>query len=142
MAIKTTTWISDHCGCELEFTWDDSVAATSRKNSISRFIKKCASHNPLSTDSSIFTTNTEENQRKNLALETALLNGPTTLYDVLADGSRQLKPTITYNNSWSGTAPNRVLTISFIGISLTNTQKTTIRNALNTRFGTGKVTLP
>jgi hypothetical protein len=51
----------------------------------------------------------------------------------------QLKNNITYDFSWSGTAPDRVLNISFTGITLTNQQKNTIRTVLNNRFGIGKV---
>jgi hypothetical protein len=90
----------------------------------------------------VYTTVLEESQRKNIALDICIRNGPTGLYDVQPDGSKMLKSTVTYNTTWTGVVPNRGLTISFSGINLTNTQKTTIRTALAANVKTaGKVTL-
>ena len=140
MAIKTTRWSPDTCGCVLEYTWDDTQPESTRIHNFSRAVNKCPAHSSQ-TDIDCYSIVMDENPRKNIALQVALDNGPSTLYDMV-DGQRQPKPTITYNYSWSGTPPNRVLTISFTGISLTNAQKTTIRTALNTRLGTGKVLIP
>jgi hypothetical protein len=96
---------------------------------------------PKSLSIDVYNTVLEENRRKNIALQVALTNGPVGLYNIHTDGTRLLKETITYVWSWTGTAPNRVLRISFTGITLTSAQKTTIQNAENTRFGTGKVTV-
>lgn len=101
----------------------------------------CASHAILATDELRWTAVLEENQRKNIAFRIALDNGPTSLYTMIG-GIRKLRDTVGFSFSWTGTAPARVLSLSFTGVSLTNTQKTTIRNALNTRFGIGKVLLP
>ena len=137
MATKTTRWRPDHCACELEFTWDEAVAQASRTHTFSKDNTRCTIHSAL-TGSTLFNTVLEENQRKNIALQIALDNGPSTLYD-LSGTTRILKPAITYNYAWTGAAPNRVLTMSFIGVSLTTTNKNTIQTAENTRFGTGKV---
>ena len=141
MTIQTTRWSPDTCSCVIEYTWDDTEPEATRTHTVSNYINTCTEHSLLADNTTRWNTITEENPRKNTALQVALDNGPTTLYD-LSGTSRVLKPTITYNYSWSGIPPNRVLTISFTGVSLTNAQKTTIRNALNTRFGTGKVLLP
>ena len=137
MTIKTTKWRPDTCGCELEYTWDDSVSADQRTHTLLNVLNKCPDHSTL-TNSDVYSAIIDENPRKNIALTTALDNGPTSLYDVV-NGARQLKPTITYTYSWTGTAPNRVLRISFTGVSLTTTQKNTIQTAENTRLGNGKV---
>ena len=138
MTIKTTRWSPDTCTCSIEYSWDDTVAESIRTHSLSNIVQKCSAHSIL-TDTNVFTTVSEENPRKNQALQNILDNSPTTaLYDIV-NGIRQLKPTISYNFSFSGTAPNRVLTVSFTGISLTTTQKNTLQSALNTRFGSGKV---
>src|SRR6188768_4282005 len=139
MVTKTTRWSPDHCSCVLEYTWDDTISESSRTHTFARTINKCPTH-ISQTDSNCYTTVLDENIRKNAALQIALDNGPSTLYD-LSGATRILKSAIGYNYSWSGTAPNRVLTISFNGISLTTTQKTTIQTAENTRFGSGKVTI-
>jgi len=139
MTIKTTRFSPDTCQCVLEYTWDDTVSETNRVHTLSNFVTKCPAHSSLSTDKDRWDSVFEENPRKALASQHILDNSPTTaLYDII-NGVRQLKPSITLNFSWSGTAPNRVLTISYTGITLTTTQKNTIQSALNTRFGSGKV---
>jgi hypothetical protein len=137
MTIKTTRFSPDTCQCVLEYEWDDTLSETNRTHTLSNYVSKCPAHSGLS-DANGWNTVFEENPRKNIARQLCLDNGPTSLYNTI-DGSRQLKNTITYNFSWSGTAPNRVLTISFTGITLTNQQKNTIQNVLNNRFGSGSV---
>ena len=138
MTIQTTRWRPDTCPCIIEYTWDDTVPESSRVHTLSS-ITKCNIHTSL-TNNSAYSTVLDENPRKNLSLLTCLENGPTALFDTI-DGTRQLKGNITFNWSWSGTAPNRVLTISFTGITLTTNQRNTIQTFLNNRFGVGKVTL-
>ncbi len=141
MVTKITRWSPDTCGCVIEYSWDDSVPSDSRVHSLSTYVNKCAAHNILATDTDRYNTVLEENPRKNQALQNILDNSPTTsLYDIV-NGNRQLKQTLLFNFSWSGTAPNRVLTVSFTGITLTTNQKNTLQSALNTKFGTGKVVL-
>ena len=140
MTIKTTRWSPDTCGCVLEYTWDDTQPESTRTHTLSTFVTRCSAHSGLANDTARWNTIFEENPRKNIALQVALDNGPTTLYD-MSGTNRIIKPTVIYDYVWSGTAPNRTLTISFPNVALTNTQKTTIRNAINTRLGSGKVTL-
>jgi hypothetical protein len=137
VTIKTTRWSPDTCSCSVEYTWDDTLTEANRTHTLSDVINKCPAHSAL-TNSSVYTTVLDENPKKNITLQLSLDNGPSTLYDTV-NGTRQLKSTISYSYSFSGTAPNRVLTISFTGITLTTQQKTTIQTALNTRFGSGKV---
>ena len=140
MAINTTRYSPDTCGCVIEYTWDTTVPELSRTHTLSNYVTKCAAHASLATDQDRWNCVFEENPRKNQALQNILENSPTTaLYDTLSNGSRQLKNSIVFNFSFSGTAPNRVLTLSFTGISLTTNQKNTLQSALNTRFGSGKV---
>ena len=141
MAIKTTRWSPDTCSCVIEYTWDDAVPQASRVHSLDSYITKCVAHASLSTDTDRWNCVLEENPRKNFANQTVLDNGPSSLYDLQQDGSRTLKNGITLNWTWSGTAPNRVLTISYTGITLTTNQKTQAQNWLNNRFGVGKVIL-
>jgi hypothetical protein len=138
MTIKTTRFSPDTCGCVLEYEWDDTLSEASRVHTF-KSITKCPAHS-AQADQTAYNTVFDENPRKNIALQTALDNGPNTLYDMNGT-QRVLKPAVGYNYSWSGTAPDRVLSISFTGVSLTTTQKNTIRNAINTRLGNGKVTL-
>ena len=140
MTIKTTRWSPDTCSCVVEFTWDDSVAEDQRTDSLSQVIQKCPVHQAQS-DPNVYSTLKDENPRKNIALGLSLDNGPSSLFDLNADGSRTLKGNISYNWSWSGTPPDRNLNISFTGINLTAQQKSAIQNFLNNRFGAGKVTL-
>jgi hypothetical protein len=138
MTINTTRWSPDTCTCVVEYSWDTEVLAEQRTHELTS-IEKCPVHSSL-TDSQAYLAVTEENPRKNASLSSALENGPAALYDVV-EGTRQLKGNISYNFSWSGIAPDRVLTISFTGITLTQNQKNAIQNFLNNRFGVGKVVI-
>lgn len=140
MTINTTRYSPDTCECVIEYTWDDSVPEDQRQHSLSTYVNKCPAHSALASDTARWNAVFEENPRKNNALQHVLDNSPVAaLFDTTAEGARVLKNNITFNFSFSGTAPNRVLTISFSGISLTTNQKNTIQSALNTRFGSGKV---
>jgi len=138
MTIQTTRYSPDTCACVIDYTWDDTLTEDNRVHSLKTYINKCPSHISLATDNDRWNAVFEENPRKNKTLQNILDNGPATLYD-LVNGSKQLKRTITYSFSWSGTAPNRVLTVSFTGIVLTTNQKNIAQTFLNNQFGAGKV---
>jgi|SRR5215212_1109860 len=142
MATKTTRWSPDTCQCVLEYSWDDTVPENSRVHTPAAVINKCPAHSLLSntdTHNTVF----DENPRKNLSLDEILQNAPSTnWFDIdPVSGVRVFKSNITGNWTWSGTAPNRVITITFTGITLTTTQRNTLQTRLNNRFGTGKVIL-
>ena len=59
----------------------------------------------------------------------------------LPDGSKQFKKGVNISWAWSGLPPDRVLTITVTGTTLTTQQKNAIQNRLNSRFGTGKITV-
>src|ERR1044072_2283302 len=100
MATRTTRWSPDTCSCVFEYTWDDAVPQLSRTHTLSTVPGKCPAHT-TQTDSNCYSTVLDENPRKNIALQVALDNGPSTLYD-LSGTIRTLKPTIAYNFSFSG----------------------------------------
>ena len=138
MTIRKTRWANDTCDCVVEYTVDDSVPQDSMVPILSNVVNKCPFHSSLPSDTDVWNSIKEENPRKNNALQHILDNGPTSLYD-LAGSSKVLKAGITFNFSWSGTAPNRVLTVSFTGITITPAQKNTAQAFLNNKFGVGKV---
>jgi hypothetical protein len=141
MTIQTTEWRPDTCGCVLYYQWDDTAPQDTRVHAPVDSIK-CTFHANQATHSAAFNSVIDENTRKNQGLQTALDNGPTSLFDVQADGvSRTLKNGITYSWTFSGTAPNRVITVTFTGISFTTNQRNAIQNRLDTKFGVGKVVL-
>jgi hypothetical protein len=112
-----------------------------------RFVRKCPIHAGLSDDVAGFNvlwnpSNTGENQRgPSNTLAEILDKGPSTLYDTATDGTRTFKRGITVSWAWSGTAPDRVLTVTVTGITLTTNQRNSITTFLNNRFGVGKVVL-
>jgi hypothetical protein len=142
MTTITTRWTPDTCSsppCIFEYTWDSETNESERVHTLSTVIQKCSDHAAL-TNANCYSTVLDENPKKSRSIETVLANGPAVLYDI-KDGVRQLKETVRFQFSWSGVIPNRILTITFPGISLTTNQRNTIQNALNTRFGVGKVIL-
>jgi hypothetical protein len=139
MTIKTTRWSPDTCTCVIEYRWDDTQPESSRTHTLDNYVSKCPAHTILADDTTRYNTVLEENPRKNNALRHILDNSPSTgLYDTV-NGIRELKSNIRFDFTWSGTAPNRVLNITFTGITLTTNQKNTLQSALNTRLGSGKV---
>jgi len=138
MVLNITRWSPDTCDCVIEYSWDTTEPEAIRTHTLSNFINVCSFHQSLADNTTRWNTVLEENPRKNIAHQLILDNGPTGLSDLI-DGTRQLKNGITINKSWSGTAPNRVLTITVSGFSLTQNQKNAIQAFLNTRFGAGKV---
>lgn len=136
----SVTWFYDTCSCVVEYEFDDDLPDNERTFIPKSTKRRCTAHTTLALVGDLFNVLKDENPRKNDALQVALANGPTTLYDII-NGIRVLKPTITYNYSFTGVSPLRVLNISFTGVTLTNAQRTTMQTAMNTRFGTGKVTV-
>jgi len=138
MVINTTRWSPDTCSCIIEYSWDSTEPESTRTHTLSNFVNVCSFHSGLANNTTRWNTVLEENPRKNIAYQLILDNGPAGLSDIV-DGSKQLKNGITINTLWSGTAPNRVLTITVTGLTLTQNQKNSIQTFLNNRFGAGKV---
>lgn len=140
MATKINRWSPDTCGCVMEYSWDDSLPQEQIVISPTTTVSRCPAHTSLSTPANHFNVLMDENPRKNQAHQHILDNGPSTLYDIV-DGTKRLKNGMAINWSWTGTSPNRVLTLTVTGITLNSTQKTAIQSVLNTKFGAGKVLL-
>jgi hypothetical protein len=140
MAINVTRWSPDTCTCVLEYSWDDTAPEDSRVHNITNVVQKCAAHAGTPDLTTHWNIINEENPRKNVAFQHLVDNFPAQLSNTGAAGGT-LKSGISFGFSYSGTAPNRVLTVTFTGITLTNQQRTSIQNTLNTKFGAGKVLL-
>jgi hypothetical protein len=80
----------------------------------------------------------DEDVRKNTVLQACIDNLAADLSSTGVAGGT-LKSGITYQFTLTGTAPNRVLNISFTGITLTANQKLTAQNWCDTHIGVGKV---
>jgi hypothetical protein len=147
MTIRTTTWNPDTCDCEIKYSWDDTLPEDTRIHSISFVNRSCNSHRNLLPNTVVtYSCIIDENNKKNKTLQTALENAPNQLADVFQgeDGVTQyyqLKNNIIFSFSFSGTAPNRILTVNFIGATLTNQQRNAIQNKLNQIFGSGNVVI-
>jgi hypothetical protein len=129
-----TRWSPDTCDCIIEY--DENINLTN-------VIQRCPAHQGLANNAAVFDSVKEENPRKNQALDEILQRGPSSIFDVDAEsGQRVFKKGITVDWAWTGgTAPNRVITLTVNGITLTTTQKNAIRTFLDNRFGVGKVIL-
>jgi hypothetical protein len=142
MTIRTTRYSPDTCDCIIEYTWDDTIPEDSIVLTLDQVKTRCAAHAGMANNTDVYTTVTEENSRKNLAHRNLLDNGPNIIYDIDASsGTRVFKKGIRISWNWTGTVPNRMLTITLTGITLTTNQRNNAQTALNTRFGVGRVTL-
>ena len=143
MTIRITRWSSDTCECVIEFSWDDSVPENERTGRVKNYINRCLAHESINSEADRFRTALEENQRKNKAHSTILEKATTSsLYELdQQTNQRQLKSGITLSWEFSGSAPNRVMTLKYNGVELTEAQKNSFRTHLNNKFGAGKVKL-
>ena len=144
--IKVTTWTPDTCDCVIQYQWDEDLDEDTRTHSLNFIRKSCQAHsNLLPNEAVTYTAVLDENNKKSRALLEALQTAPNQLANVITnpDGSFSyiLKDNIVFNFSFSGTAPNRILTIQFIGITLTNQQRNAVQNKLNNIFGSGNVVI-
>jgi hypothetical protein len=127
-----TRWSPDTCECVIEYNDDGTL---------SKVVKACDAHDG-DADDKIFENVKEENPRKNHSLKEILDNAPPGLFEVDPEsGTRVFKKGITVDFSWQGVKPNRTLTLTVNGITLTSTQRNAIQAKLNNRFGAGKVTI-
>jgi hypothetical protein len=136
MVINTTRFSPDTCQCVIDYDWDSESNETDRVHILKTFVNVCSAHASLPTHQDRWNAVFEENPRKNIAQQLIRDNAPSVLLETNQLGQTILKH---FDISWSGTAPNRVLTITFTGISLTTQQKNQLQTFLNNRFGSGKV---
>lgn len=140
MVIITTRWSPDHCSCVVEYTWDNTTDENTRVHNYDNHIHICPDHLNVGPNLSGYNTMLDENQRKNNTLQHLIDNAAAQLSATGTAGGT-LKNGITYNFSYTGTAPNRVLNISFTGITLTTAQKNALQTAANNKFGVNKVVI-
>lgn len=145
MTIRGVTWSPSTCGCVIELEYDDTTPLDTRPYTIHN-IAVCSIHTGLGDLLTIYNTIRDENSKVSLSLDEILKRVPTSLLDQLYvlqnDGiTRVLKKGIRFQFTITGTAPNRVLNISFINYTLTTQQRTNAQTWLNNRFGVGKVIL-
>lgn len=133
MTTHITRWSPDTCECVIDFKWDDT--AVPRVHTLSNIVKRCQSHSVLVNDIDVYNSVKEENPRKNRVLADILENAPVQLYDETKNGARILKQDYKFNHSFSGTAPNRKLTVSIDGWMFNNQQKNSISDVLTTKYG-------
>lgn len=95
---------------------------------------------PQAFASNIYDIVNEENTRLSNAVQLSIDALPADLSQTGVSGGT-FKKGISVIFTYSGTAPNRILTVTFTGITLASGKRNTIQNGLNTRFGVGKVVL-
>jgi len=69
MAIKTTRWEPDTCGCVIEYEWDDELPAIDRVHTLSAVVNKHADCHPATEDGKLMDVILDENRRKNAAVK-------------------------------------------------------------------------
>ncbi len=128
-----TLWTLDSCG--FDTTNENCQIFINDTTQELTIVRRCPAHQ---------TINPGELHQENIrgpgnALDHILQNAPATLFDASPEGVRRFKGGIDINWAWTGSAPNRVLNIDVVGFTPTTTQRNAINNAINNRFGAGKV---
>ena len=142
MVIKQTLWSPDTCGCQFTYEWDDSTTEDNRIHTFKAVTKECASHAHLTGNAKrdMYDSSLEENRRKNGTIQELLERAGADFGEIdPTSGSIVLKKGITVTWNWSGVAPNRIMTITVTGITLSQQKKTAAQNFLDNRFGIGRV---
>ena len=133
------------CECEVEYTINNSLPPDTAHGGLRcdsfAFTRKCPAHSSFA-DKQLWDIIWDENPRYSTTYDLITAHGPPGLYDTDTEtGSKALKHNVGLNLTWSGTAPNRVLTIAITGANVTTAQKNTIRAAINAKIPGGKVVL-
>jgi hypothetical protein len=133
-------WTLDTCG--FNETKENCQIEIAEPWTFVGFVRKCPAHQNVPDNQAGMDIVHQENRRgKGNALSAILEAAPSTLFDTLADGTRDFKRGINVSWSWSGVVPDRVLNVNISGVTLTTNQQNTARNFVNNRFGVGKVLL-
>jgi hypothetical protein len=143
MVINTTRWSPDTCSCVIDYDWDSTATEDNRVHTLNQFVNVCPLHQQLATNQDRYSCIFEENPRKNTAQQLILDSGPAQISDII-NGVKVLKANLSFQLTWSGTPPNRLLTVAINdsnGNVLTTQQKGAIQTFLNNRFGVGKVVI-
>lgn len=118
MALHTTRWSPDTCGCIIDLEWDDAQDENARIHSLAAIPARCPAHSALAPPV-VFNTVMEENRRKNQVL--AIAQG--VLPDITPGGYE-----------WSFDAQRR-LRVRFSGVTLTPAQRAQIQAAIDVALG-------
>lgn len=134
-----TRWILDTCDCQMI---TDAGATETDFPVLVQAEHVCSIHSVLPDNTAVYNTLKDENPRKNKGHQALMDAGPAGMFDLDAEsGQKILKKGITLNWEWGGIPPNRVITFTLKGITLTTNQKNMAQNQLNIMFGTGKAVL-
>lgn len=129
MAIQTTLWRPDTCGCQFEYSWDDAVAENVRVHTPITVVARCARHNGfLSNMIAHFTQVTDENPRKNKLLNRARTQFPS-MFDATSGEFR---------GSWFFDAGHALHVVT---VGLSTNQKNNIQSWCDTNLGVGRVVI-
>lgn len=135
-------WYPDTCDCGIQIVFDDDIPEGQPKDNL--FFSKlqpCQYHPNLEGNTLYNVVKAENNTIQNL--RKWLYENVTSMQEIhtKSDGTTyfDLKQGISINQSWSGFDSNRMVTISFDGVSLTVNQKNLIQDFCNQNFGNGKV---
>lgn len=135
MTLQLENWWPNTCNCGFVIQYDDTDPA--RATSFNSVLVLDSPHSAL-TGQTAYNTVLDENNRMSKVLQGAIDNLATQLSSTGTAGGT-LKNGIQYNFTLTGTAPNRVLNVSFSGITLTTAQKRTAQTWCNNNIGVGKV---
>lgn len=140
--IHATRWTAP-CGCDMIYEWDRDLPDDQRVHTITSIPKRCVDHPKGATvsDQAHHDKLLEEHQRWNYSLQILMDNFSALTTTDARTGNIVLKPGVSLDYIFAGSFPNRTLTLSLVGITLTTQQKTNAQTFLNNRFGVGKVTL-
>lgn len=103
MAIQTTTWRPDTCGCEIDYQWDDTLSEDVRTHDLSAVKNACSEHPGLS-DQEIYDAVLHENTTKNVVMGIISDNFPAITKQVVDDDGnitnvfmKKMAPLINYD---------------------------------------------
>lgn len=134
MALHTTLWSPDTCGCSIEYSWDDAVSEDLRIHTLVAIARKGSEHADI-IDATLFAVLVDESRRKNKVLD-YLLQTFASKVGIVDPDSGVLVYKDGFEPAWNYSAA-RILQLPVVG--LTGGDKKTLQTQLDLQFAPNKV---
>ena len=127
------TWTLDSCGCQvvLHKANSDPLDDTWICDQVLRI---CPIHINEPTNQDLLQALLSENRRRQGVRKVLLDNAPAQMILTNPDGSITFRDNILLTWEWSGVRPDRTLTVTLTGHTLTTNQKNAVQTKINQRY--------
>lgn len=131
------SWKPDTCECHIEEVYSGNTIVGG-----GQVLYKCPNHTSIPDNELYDVLLNKENRPKNRIQSQLMTSFPTLFTETdVVSGTVMWKRGISFNWAWSGTANNRVITITTPGVTLSRQQREAAQSWCDTNIGVGKVVI-